>query len=59
MKRSLSLRREALSELTFAELGAVHGGAQTVNGPTCPLVACVTGLLSNDCYTHTCGTANC
>ncbi|HEV2891193.1 MAG TPA: class I lanthipeptide [Frankiaceae bacterium] len=61
MKRHLTLHREALAELTSDELGNVAGGAQTVQGNTCPLLACVTGILSNDCVTHTCctGSASC
>ncbi|HEX8003095.1 MAG TPA: hypothetical protein VF519_10420 [Mycobacteriales bacterium] len=51
MKRSLSLRREALAELSFAELNAVNGGAQTQAGTTCPLLYCV-GLVSDFCYTR-------
>lgn len=58
-KRSLSLRREALADLSPSDLGTVAGGARTLEGPTCPLIGCVTGLLSNDCYTYNCGTANC
>lgn len=61
MKRTLVLRREALTELTLTELTDVAGGAQTQVGGTCPLLACVTGILTNDCYTHTCctGSASC
>lgn len=63
MKRSLSLRRELLSELTADDLGHIAGGAdaQTQRGLTCPLAGCVTGVLSNDCITHTCctGSASC
>ncbi|HEV2891194.1 MAG TPA: hypothetical protein VGX28_12535 [Frankiaceae bacterium] len=61
MKRSLSLRREALSELTFDELGHVAGGAATGQGATCPLKYCVTGVVSNGCATDSCctGSASC
>jgi len=61
MKRNLVLRREALTELTFDQLDGVVGGAQTAQGGTCPLLACITGILSNDCVTHTCctGSASC
>lgn len=40
MKRTLSLRRETLAELTATDLTAVVGGAQ-LSGPTCPVVDCV------------------
>lgn len=56
MKRSLVLHREALSELTTDELSGVAAGARTYDGGTCPLLYCVTDVLSNDCYTHTCCT---
>lgn len=52
MKRSLSLRREPLAELSFDELGAIAGGAQTVQGPTCPLIGCLTGVITDQCYTY-------
>lgn len=35
MKRTLALRRETLTELTPAELGAVVGGIPTFEGPVC------------------------
>lgn len=38
--RRLSLRREALMELTAADLDAVVAGAQ-LSGPTCPVLDCV------------------
>ena len=52
MKRSLVLRRESLAALTFDELHAVHGGAQTVEGTTCPLLRCVTVVITDNCYTY-------
>lgn len=58
-KRSLSLRREALADLSPDDLGSVAGGARTLQGPTCPLIGCLTGILTDDCYTHGCNTANC
>ena len=45
MKRTLSLRREALAELTPAELGGVVGGNYTSpNGLSCGVRDCVDGL---------------
>jgi hypothetical protein len=49
MKRTLNLRREALAELTTDELTAVVGGAQTVQGPTCPLLNCVVPSYKPQC----------
>ncbi|HWL35637.1 MAG TPA: hypothetical protein VNQ77_05535 [Frankiaceae bacterium] len=40
MRRSLSLKRETLAELTATELVGVAGGAQ-LSGPTCPALECV------------------
>jgi hypothetical protein len=44
MKRTLSLRRETLSDLTAAELGSVAGGANH----TIPSPECVTEILRQD-----------
>ncbi|HEU0132269.1 MAG TPA: hypothetical protein VFQ85_14870 [Mycobacteriales bacterium] len=43
MKRTLTLKRETLAELTADELTGVGGGQQaiTVQGFTCPLVSCL------------------
>lgn len=41
MKRTLSLRREALSDLTPAELGGVVGGYTSQNGISCDVRDCV------------------
>lgn len=41
MKRTLTLSREALAELTDEDLSVVVGGAITVDGTTCPLRYCV------------------
>lgn len=42
MKRTLSLSREALAELTADDLGAVVGGqGPTGGGDTCPLIECL------------------
>jgi hypothetical protein len=56
MKRSLSLKREALTELTAGELTSVAGGAITVQGASCPVLRCA----SIECYgyTYTCCTAS-
>ncbi|HEV2891198.1 MAG TPA: hypothetical protein VGX28_12555 [Frankiaceae bacterium] len=58
-KRSLSLRREALTDLSAYDLGAIAGGAQTVQGPTCPLIGCLTGVISDQCYTRPCPSIDC
>lgn len=49
MKRTLSLKRETLSELTSAELVSVVGGADaiTVQGLTCPITRCADSDLSD------------
>lgn len=49
MKRSLTLRREALSELSATDLAAVAGGGLP-SGLTCPL---------DDCFASRLGTCNC
>jgi hypothetical protein len=64
MKRTLSLKRETLSELTSADLVAVVGGADaiTVQGLTCPLLRCnvnlsdILGCLptADGCATNNC-----
>lgn len=59
MKRSLSLRREALADLSPHDLTAVAGGARTVEGPTCPLIGCVRDILTDQCYTYGCQTQPC
>jgi hypothetical protein len=43
MKRSLSLKRETLAELTPGELTSVVGGQKISNSPqvTCPVVWCL------------------
>ena len=40
MKRTLTLRRETLGDLTRDELAAVHGGAEipTTNAVICPII---------------------
>lgn len=43
MKRSLSLHRETLAELTIADLGEVVGAAAP-SGPTCPIFDCLSDL---------------
>lgn len=59
MKRTLSLRREALAELTPADLTAVVGGQQATASPnnSCPVKNCV--ALTNHvscliCYSYPC-----
>ena len=53
MKRTLSLRREALTELSGADLGAVAGGALP-SGPTCPLQTCLCVSRIGECVTYAC-----
>jgi hypothetical protein len=45
VKRTLTLSRETLAELSSTELGSVVGGAITAQGRTCPLIDCA-GLES-------------
>jgi hypothetical protein len=48
VRRTLVLRREALVELTGAELTAVSGGhAITVGGTTCPVAHCDLSLWAS------------
>lgn len=56
MKRTLSLKREALTELTTAELGAVVGGIPTFEGPVCYVVneteaRCTATIIQAHCNT--------
>lgn len=60
MSRRLSLKREALTELSGADLGAVVGAADA-SGKTCPLKDCFGDLSRNlgcegtyNCPTWTC-----
>lgn len=41
MKRSLTLRREALSEVTSDDLSGFGGAQQLASGLSCPVVGCV------------------
>lgn len=53
MKRSLTLNREALAELSADELVDVGGGQAEYSGNalTCPLVGCVLGFtMPPTCY---------
>lgn len=61
MKRTLTLKREALTELTTADLTAVAGAAP-LSGPTCPVMSCVCAskfCVSNigECVTYACDVA--
>ena len=49
MKRTLTLKRESLAELTESDLGGVVGGQYTVYGLSCPIGVCVRTLPLNDC----------
>lgn len=44
MRRTLSLKREALTELTPAELAGVAGAGYDASGLTCPVKDCVREL---------------
>ena len=49
MKRSLTLKRDALSALTDTDLGDVVGGVPySGQGITCPLATCASQMLT--CY---------
>lgn len=58
MNRTLALRREALCELTYDELGDVAGGVRTLDGATCPLLHCFNDTLTLNCTSYTCCTAS-
>ena len=53
MKRSLSLKREPLAELTSTDLGSVVAGA-VVSGVTCPYQDCLSGSVCNLTYQPRC-----
>lgn len=46
MKRSLSLKRETLAELTADDLASVVAGAM-LSGTTCPALDCFSGGICN------------
>lgn len=46
VKRSLSLTRETLAELTSADLGSVVAGLMP-SGPTCPALDCLSDIVCN------------
>lgn len=48
MKRTLSLKREALAELTNDELGGLAAGAATT-GASCPALVCKLSFLHPQC----------
>lgn len=49
MKRTLTLRREALAELGSADLANVHGAAAAL--PTSPLDDCINSGIAKFCVT--------
>lgn len=55
MKRTLSLKREALAELSEDDLVDVAGAAANqysgTNGISCPIRACANFTLPPSCYT--------
>jgi len=60
MKRTLSLKREALAELAADDLGAVAGAAPDASGGggiTCPVLGCVSQLVT--CRTCISGPLGC
>ncbi len=58
MKRTLTLKREALIELTAADLGAIAGAQADPSIGSCPVLNCVHVPHSQELYyTCTCGTA--
>lgn len=52
MKRTLSLKSEALAELTADDLAVVNGAAKDAakSGLTCPVSDCVTMLTCRTCW---------
>lgn len=57
MKRTLTLKRETLTELTGADLSAVVGAA--ASGLSCPLKDCVQRLTDAISCTPSCGYTDC
>lgn len=54
MKRTLTLKRESLAELSGAELGSVNGGqAATVVNTACVDQCVYTRIDIRRCYAHT------
>jgi hypothetical protein len=53
MKRTLSLKREALTELSADDLGAVAGGALP-SGLSCPIQTCLCISNIGECVTWSC-----
>lgn len=56
-KRTLSLKRETLTDLTTGELGAVVGADAALSGITCPVLDCLNFSEPStcfDCVTRTC-----
>lgn len=49
MKRTLTLKRESLSELGDTDLAGVAGGQYTVYGLSCAIGVCVRTLPLADC----------
>jgi hypothetical protein len=49
MKRTLTLKSEALTELTTDELGSLVGAAQELSGASCPGVGCKLSVLHAWC----------
>lgn len=56
LKQSLSLKREALAELSDLDLGAVAAGALP-SGPTCPIQSCLCVSRIGECVTWSCHVA--
>lgn len=56
MKRTLTLKREALTELTATDLGAVVGAA---SGGSCPIKYCVQMLSDALSCQQSCGHSGC
>lgn len=44
MKRTLTLKTESLTELSFDELGLVLGGQDAPSKNTCPLLECINSV---------------
>jgi hypothetical protein len=56
MTRSLSLKRESLTELTADDLAAVAGAA-LMSGATCPAFSCLCISNIGECVTWSCNVA--
>ncbi len=58
-KRTLSLTRETLAELSDTDLGSVAGAVRDISGITCPLRDCLDNTYRICVQTENCPTLFC